>query len=260
MRATPPMSTQSPISGHSPDVANKVKLGFFSFTEVLDGRHREYNEWHLFDHMPENFKLEGLQWGQRWVATPELVERRLFSQGNLAKTQYVTLYLITEPVTQALDDFFALGRTLYSQGRWFEARKAHLSGPFAVVKTYGAPRLAFDADAIPYRPNSGIFVTAQDQAEGASDAALDEARQWYDEVHIPDLLGVRGVAGCWWFEDSGGRTIRVYWLDEDPEVFLDDLKAKTPDMAMIDLSKAYSTLVVGAYQSIPWDSKFDWFD
>ena len=44
---------------------NKVKVGFFSFTEVLDGRHREYNEWHLLDHMPEQFKLEGLHWGQR---------------------------------------------------------------------------------------------------------------------------------------------------------------------------------------------------
>ena len=239
---------------------NKVKDGFFSFTEVLDGRHREYNEWHLFDHMPENFKLEGLQWGQRWVATPELIDRRLFSTRDLAKTQYVTLYLITEPVTQALDDFYALGRTLYSEGRFFEPRKSHLSGPFSLVKIYAAPTMPVDADAIPYRPNRGIFVTAQDQADDAGEAALDEARRWYDEVHIPDLLNVRGVAGCWWFEDSDGRTVRVYWLDEDPSLFLDDLQAKTPEMAMIDLSKAYRTLVVGAYQSIPWDSTFDWFD
>ena len=56
------------------------------------------------------------------------------------------------------------------------------------------------------------------------------------------------------------RTIRVYWLDEDPNIFLDDLKAKTPDMSMMDLSKAYRTLLVGAYQSIPWESEFDWFD
>jgi hypothetical protein len=240
--------------------ANKVKVGFFSFTEVLDGRHREYNEWHLFDHMPENFKLEGLQWGQRWVATPELVERRLFSRGDLARTQYVTLYLITEPVKQALDDFYALGRTLHAQDRFFEARKSHLSGPFSVLETYGAPTMAVDADAIPYRPNRGVFITAQDSAEGATQEALDEAREWYDEVHVPDLLGVRGVAGCWWFEDPDGRTIRVYWLDEDPAVFLDDLEAKTPDMSMIDLSKAYRTLLVGAYQSIPWESTFDWFD
>jgi len=236
---------------------NKVKVGFFSFTEVLDGRHREYNEWHLFDHMPENFKLEGLQWGQRWVATPELIDRRLFSQGDLAKTQYVTLYLITEPVHQALDDFYALGRTLYTAGRFFQARKSHLSGPFSLVKTYAAPTTAVDPDAIPYRPNRGVFVTAQQAVDGA---ALEEARDWYDKVHVPDLLQVHGVAGCWWFEDSDGRTIRAYWLDAPPDVFLDDLKAKTPEMSMIDLSGAYRTLLVGAYQSIPWDSDFDWFD
>jgi hypothetical protein len=247
-------------------VPNKVKVGFFSFTEVLDGRHREYNEWHLFDHMPENFKLEGLQWGQRWVSTPELIDRRLFSQGDLAASQYVTLYLITAPVTQALDEFQALGRTLNSLGRFFKARRSHLSGPFKLVKTYAAPRMAVDAEAIPYRPNRGLFLTAQDHAEGATQEALDEARQWYDRVHIPDLLQVRGVAGCWWFEAMGdppnprGRTIRVYWLDEDPSLFLDDLKAKTPGMSMMDLRKAYSTLLVGAYQSIPWDSPFDWFD
>ena len=239
---------------------NKVKVGFFSFTEILEGRHREYNEWHLFDHMPEQFKLDGLHWGQRWVATPELMDRRPFAQEDLAKTQYVTLYLITEPVTQALEDFYALGRTLYKQGRFFDARKSHLSGPFTLVKTYAAPTTAIDADAIPYRPNRGVFVTAQADADGASESTLGEARRWYDEVHIPDLLGVRGVAGCWWFEDTEGRTIRVYWLDEEPSVFVDDLKAKTPAMTMIDLRTAYKTLLVGGYQSIPWDSTFDWFD
>jgi hypothetical protein len=241
-------------------VPNQVKVGYFSFTEVLDGRHREYNEWHLFDHMPEQFKLEGLHWGQRWVATPELIRRRLFAREDLAKTQYVTLYLITEPVAKALDDFQALGRTLYKQGRWFDARKSHLSGPFSLVKTYAAPRMSVDAEAIPYRPNRGAFVTAQAHAQGATDEALDEARQWYDEVHIPDLLGVAGVTGCWWFEDADGRTIRVYWLDEDPNVFLDDLEAKTPAMQMMDLRKAYASLLVGAYASISPESAFDWFD
>jgi hypothetical protein len=232
---------------------NKVKVGFFSFTEILEGRHREYNEWHLFDHMPEQFKLEGLQWGQRWVATPQLIGRRLYAGDELAKTQYVTLYLMTEPVAQAIDDFYALGRELHSAGRWFDARKSHLSGPFSLVKTYVAPRLDFDADAIPYRPNRGVFMTVQADVEDATESALGEARRWYDEVHVPELLGVRGVAGCWWFEDTEGRTIRVYWLDDDPQAFLDDLKAKTPAMKMIDL-------LVGAYESIPWNSTFSWFD
>src|SRR5207249_1699002 len=129
------------------------------------GQHREYNEWHLLDHMPEQFKLEGLHWGQRWVATPELIERRLFAAGDLERTQYVTLYLITEPVEKALEEFQALGRTLDSAGRFFKARRSHQGGPFTLVKTYAAPRMAVDADAIPYRPNRGLFVTAQDRAE-----------------------------------------------------------------------------------------------
>src|SRR3954463_10115969 len=111
-------------------VPNKVKVGFLSFSEVLDGRHREYNEWHLLDHLPENLKLEGLQWGQRWVATPELIERRLFARDELAPTQYMTLYLFTEPVQQALAEFQSLGRKLDSLGRFFKARRSHLSGPF----------------------------------------------------------------------------------------------------------------------------------
>jgi hypothetical protein len=251
-------------------VPNKVKVGFFSFTEVLDGRHREYNQWHLLDHMPENLKLHGLHWGQRWVATPELIERRLFSQGGIAASQYVTLYLITDPAQQALEEFQSLGRSLDSLGRFFKARRSHLSAPFRFIKAYAAPRVLVDAEVIPYRPNRGLFVTVQDHAEGATETALDEARQWYDRVHVPDLLSVRGVAGCWWFEamrdargaeaNPRGRTIRAYWLDDDPAAFLDDLRAKTRSFSMMDLSKAYRTMLVGAYRSIPWESSFDWFD
>lgn len=238
---------------------NKVKVGFFSFTEVLDGRHREYNEWHLFDHLPEQFKIEGLQWGERWVATPDLIERRLFARDEIAASQYVTLYLFTEPVDQALAEFQSLGRTLDSLGRFFKARRSHLSGPFKLVKTYAAPRMLVDPDVLPFRPNRGLFITAQDHVEDASPADADEARQWYDRVHIPELLEVRGIAGCWWF-GSRERTIRAYWLDEDPDVVLEDLEAKTPGMSMIDLSKAYRTLLVGPYRSISPESAFDWFD
>ena len=50
---------------------NKVKVGFFSFTEITDPReHRAYNEWHQLDHMPEQLPIRGIAWGQRWVATP----------------------------------------------------------------------------------------------------------------------------------------------------------------------------------------------
>ena len=240
-------------------MANKVEAGFFSFTEVLGGRHREYNAWHLFDHLPENLKLEGLQWGQRWVATPDLMNRRLAAEGPLAATQYVTLYLMTAPLQPALARFRALARELRVSGRFFEARTAHLSGPFGLVETYAAPGVPVDAAAIPYRPHRGLFVTVHDQEEAATPAALDEARAWYGEVAIPALLGTRGVAGCWWFEalegSAGprGRTVTVCWLDDDPAAFLDDLRVP-------GARHGHRTLLAGAYRTIPWDAEFDWFD
>lgn len=256
---------------------NKVKVGFFSFTEILGGRHRAYNEWHLLDHMPENFKLEGLAWGQRWVAPPDLMAQRRVTDEGLARTHYVTLYLMTEPVGRTLDEFQELGATLRSLGRFFPDRESHLSGPFKLVKAYAAPRVLVDPEVVPYRPNRGVFVTVQDRPDGASEADVDELRQWYDQVHIPDLLGVRGVAGCWWFEalpgargsahqapNPRGRTIRVYWLDDDPDAMLADMAGQgarwREEGRMIDLSKAAETRFVGAYRNVPWDSAFDWFD
>ena len=56
---------------------NKVKAGFFSFTEVTDPKeHRAYNEWHQLDHLPEQFPLRGIAFGQRWVSTPACAAAR----------------------------------------------------------------------------------------------------------------------------------------------------------------------------------------
>ncbi len=78
---------------------NKVKVGFFSFTEITDpSEHRSYNEWHQLDHMPEQYPLPGMAFGQRWVSTPACRAARAVDGPLLAPVHYVTLYLMTEPV------------------------------------------------------------------------------------------------------------------------------------------------------------------
>ena len=57
-----------------------------------------------------------------------------------------------------------------------------------------------------------------------------------------------------------GRTIRAYWLDEDPVAFHEDLAAKTPSFSMMDLSAVYDTTLVASFRTVPWNSDFDWFD
>ena len=55
-------------------------LGFFSFTEITDPTlHGAYNQWHQFDHLPEQFTVDGIVFGQRWVASPRCQQARVQS-------------------------------------------------------------------------------------------------------------------------------------------------------------------------------------
>ena len=127
----------------------KVGYGFFSFTEVTDPTaHRSYNEWHQLDHLPEQFPLEGVVYGQRWVSTPECRAARAASEPELDPIHYVTCYLMAEPITQTLDQFFALGAELRRLYRFHQQRRAHLTGPFAVAHTAAAEMSTRGAAAV----------------------------------------------------------------------------------------------------------------
>jgi hypothetical protein len=109
---------------------NKIRVGFFSFTEITDpGKHRSYNEWHQLDHMPEQYPLDGIAYGQRWVSTPACKEARAVSEPPLDAIHYVTLYLMTEPVDRTLSEFMQLGRDLRAANRFHLARAARADLP-----------------------------------------------------------------------------------------------------------------------------------
>jgi hypothetical protein len=212
---------------------NKVKVGFFSFTEVTDPReHRSYNEWHQLDHMPEQFPLRGIAYGQRWVSTPACRAARAASTELLDPIQYVTLYLMTEPVDETLRDFFALGKELHEQDRFHQHRKAHLSGPFSLVATAAAARVLISAEAVPFRPHRGIYVVVQptDPLAMSVDAA----------VSMP------GVAGTWAFADEQLR-ITVMWCDGD----VLDVAARVGKIDGAEFAGPFETIT-------PW--QWDWFD
>ena len=51
-----------------------------------------------------------------------------------------------------------LGKRLYAEDRFFTARRAVLSGPFDVVGSWAAPRVAVSAGAVPFRPSHGVYA------------------------------------------------------------------------------------------------------
>jgi hypothetical protein len=182
----------------------QLVLGFFSFTEVTDpGAHRAYNEWHQLDHQPEQFTIEGITFGQRWVCSPRCAETRVAVSPLLAPCHYMTLYLMRDE--GPLPEFFELAKRLHREGRFFEAREAHLTGPFEITGQWAAKRVRVSAAAVPFRPAAGVYVVVGAAGHGVDGAAM---------------TGVDGVAGAWQFagtgrEDGGVREITVAWVDGD---------------------------------------------
>jgi hypothetical protein len=244
---------------------SKVKVGFFSFTEITDpGEHRAYNEWHQLDHMPEQFPLDGVVYGERWVSTPACRDARVVSDAPLDASHYVTCYLMAEPVERTLREFMERGRHLHALGRFHRHRTSHLSGPFNVLECAAAPRALISAEAVPYRPNRGIYVVVEEPQDRSQ---LDDYTRWLHAEHHRTLLDVPGVAGLWTFAtstsyrdqpwDTGDRRVTVIWLDDAPLAVAAKLDAAdAPRRARGDVARV---LFAGPFESIvPW--QWDWFE
>ena len=210
----------------------KVTYGFVSFTEVEAGEHRSYNEWHLFDHMPEQFPLNGIVFGQRWVLTPAL-RAHMRAEAPLDRIHYVTLYLLAEPIEATLLTFQQLAVELRNAGRFHEHRTSHLSGPVRLEEMTAAPHALVRPEAIPYRPHRGVHVRI-----GTDHPSIDTP----------------GVAGTWSFHGDGHapaplvfETLSWSWLDGDPNALAAPLSSS---------DAAFSA----TFDLVPQFGPWDWFD
>ena len=223
---------------------------YFSFTEITDAaRHRDHNEWHQLDHRPENLVLPGVAWGDRWVRSPDCAAASSVVAPDYANVHYAIMYWFREPLEETLDDWFRLSELSFQWGRspqigW---TRRPLRSLFVPLRGQAAPRTGVSADVIPFRPVRGLYVTIS-RLHGFGSLTREMLR-WYDDVHIPNLLGCRGVAGAWtfvsenafasaremtgWrFADAASRSdetaplrLQILYLDEDPLEVTADLEA-----------------------------------
>lgn len=238
-----------------------VAGAYVSFTEVTDpAEHRSYNRWHLFDHLPEQGPLPEVVWGERWVGDPSCRQARAGPTDlRLDPVHYLTLYLLADPLADAVAAFRRRGRELRHLGRFHQHRLARLAGPLRVEAAVAAPRVQVGASAVPHRPALGVHVRleAVEAAEPEASAALES------------LVLRPGVAGAWSFvadpgelvwSDGTARTpgvplrLTVAWLDDDPVAVAGRFAAQPArqgrDVALLD----------GPWSRIdPW-GPFDWFD
>jgi hypothetical protein len=246
---------------------NKVKVGFFSFTEITDpSAHRAYNEWHQLDHMPEQFPIPGIVYGQRWVSTPACRDARAVDEDPLRAVHYMTLYLMTDPVDRTLRDFMELGQQLRALGRFFDQRRAALSGPLQWLDAHAAPRVLVHPEAVPYRPNRGVYVIVE---EPLADADRDAEDAWIRSLHeqwVDRVCALPDVAGVWQFASSpalqgagwsgGRRRITVCYLDGAP---LDAAVCIGPLLADRWRDAPVRPVLAGPLETVvPY--QWDWFD
>ena len=99
----------------SPPFASKA---FFSFTEIPDATlHRRYNEWHQLDHRPENLRLPGVAWGERWVHSPDCAAAAAAPDPSLAHLHYLNMYWLRGPVDESVAEWNELAERSFHWGR-----------------------------------------------------------------------------------------------------------------------------------------------
>src|SRR2546423_10582541 len=254
----------------SPPFASKA---FFSLTEIPDRTlHRRYNEWHQLDHRPENLRLPGVAWGERWVRSPDCAAAGTSPDPTLANMHYLNMYWLRDPVEQTVAEWNELAERSFHWGRRDDVHTANrlLMDFFRPVKGYVNPRVLVSAEALPYRPTHGVYVIISRVADPRAGAAERLFRR-YDREGIPQWLAGDGVAGAWTFasestfvtsldlnKDANPASVRVVllYLDDDPV-------AVTPALAMVgaqaEPAGVEAILFAGPLRTIiPWE--WDWFD
>jgi hypothetical protein len=172
-------------------------IGFLSFSQVTDpDAHEAYNAWHQLDHLPEQYSIDGVTFGQRWVRTPSCRAAEQASADLLEPFEYMTLYLMRD--RGLLPEFFALAQRLQAEDRFFDARRSLLSGPFDVTGQWAAPHARVSPGVVPHRPSEGVYVVVGPQVDGAA------------------LTQTDGVAGTWELSDGeSGRFVTIAFVDGD---------------------------------------------
>jgi uncharacterized glyoxalase superfamily protein PhnB len=170
-----------------------VTGAYVSFTEVTADGHETYNRWHLFDHLPEQYRLPGIAHGQRWAVTSAVA-----AEPPLDRVHYVTLYLLTEPFDENVKAFWALGKELADAGRFDEHRTSHLNGALRIRDQRTAPPNPLDPRAVPFAPHRSVRVVLDGRDTTGSDIEID------------------GAVGTWTFDGVdaiAGRTLTVTWSE-----------------------------------------------
>jgi len=187
-----------------------------------DGDDAAYLEWHMLDHLPEQYRLAGLRSGRRFVSTPACRAARAASVAPYDAVDHIVQYLFADPVEGPLDRFFALGGALRVAGRMPIALPRVQVGGWYLERAVAASRALVGAAVLPWRPTSGAYVLVEHVAGSAAPTVPVDGL----DAGLDALVEVPGVAGAWGYsgatslhprlESTDGLALTVCYLDGVP--------------------------------------------
>lgn len=205
----------------------------------------QYLEWHALDHHPEQYGIDAIRLGQRWVSTPACRAARAAEHERFDAVDHVMQYHFTDPDQEALAEFFALGGQLRRAGRMPLSLPPVELGGYQLLDRYASPRVQIRAEVVPWRPARGVYLIIEH-----GDPSLE----------LPSLCEMPGVAGTWRyrggdfyerFADTSGLMLTVCYLDGDVVGTANVIGA-----ALADAWQTTSTvpLLAAPLQAVvPWD-------
>lgn len=248
------MSTEDTVEPAAPVDPDRTLHGladvgrvFFSFPEITDpDRHRDYNLWHQFDHLPQNRALPGVRHGERWVRSPACRAASPAAPAaagdprgaDLEAAHYMAMYWFADPVESSIEEWFELGARTGEVGRRPEVAwtRRPFMGFFEPVAGAVADGVRVGAGAVPLLPHAGVVL---DVRRGVGQAA--DAEAW---------AGVPGVHGSWTFAglgDAADLVLTLAWCAIDPVGVVDAVPAAPTGILRTPLA----AIVPG---------EWDWFD
>jgi hypothetical protein len=158
---------------------------------AADGDDEGYLRWHLLDHLPEQYGIDGVRHGERWrrAGSP------LVAETPYDRVEHVVMYLFDDRrLDVALDEFFELGAELREAGRMPVSLPRVEVGGWSLTEAVTSTHALVRPDVLPWRPHRGVFVIIESDVPGHG---------------LGELLEVPGVAGAWRFRRDGTRHRRL---------------------------------------------------
>jgi len=241
---TPERSVPNPVPSDDAPSVLEVGRGDVRFAVVsmskraADGDDAGYLRWHVLDHLPEQFRIDGMRNGTRWFSNGACRAARAASEAPYDAVDHIVAYLFGGPddpsVDSAIDVFFSLGGSLHAIDRMPVSLPRVEVGGWVLVSKVASPRVMAGADVVPWRAQRGIYVVIEDVPARGDEVGVDPVG--IDPQDLDDLVGVDGVAGVWRFaaghdrnprfDDNHGRTLTICYLDDDPVMVASRIAAR----------------------------------